>query len=318
MDDGFVTHPIAEMFANRLRKNRRKLKSWRARSGVSCYRLYDRDIPEIPLAVDVYDGRLHIAEYARPGGKPGWLDAAVAAAAMTLEVPPSSVFVKRRERQRGARQYDRVAVKGRRFEVTEGGHRFWVNLSDYLDTGLFLDHRETRARFASEAAGKRVLNLFCYTGAFTVYAAGAGAGATTSVDMSRTYLDWARDNMTLNGFDPGIKHRFLREDLVQMMDDPGDTRRGYDLIVVDPPTFSNSKKMRRPFDIQRDHGRLLRFARSRARDGAVIYFSTNFRRFKLDGAATDGMDVVDITEDTMPTDFRNQRIHRCFRMAVRS
>lgn len=302
----------ADMLANRLRKRARHLRKWARRQGVGCYRVYDRDIPEIPLAIDCYEGRLHMARYRRrdePG--PDWMEAMAQAAGAALEVPRERIFIKERQRQRGVAQYERLDRQRERFEVHEGGHRFLVDLGDYLDTGLFLDHRLTRARVEREAAGARFLNLFCYTGAFTVYAAAGGARETTSVDMSRTYLDWARDNLARNGF-TGPAHRLVRADVDVYLDEarPG----SFDLAVLDPPTFSNSKKMQDVLDIQRDHVALVNRTLALLRAGGVLYFSTNYRRFKLDDAHIRARDVADITAETIPEDFRNQRIHRCWRM----
>jgi len=309
----------AEIFANRLRKMARHLRRWPGR-GITCYRLYDRDIPEVPLAVDIYQGRLHIAEYDRPHDRTpaehaDWLDMLVGVASDVLDVPPKSIFLKRRQRQRGTDQYGRVSEEGSVYTVGEGGLAFEVNLSDYLDTGLFLDHRITREKVRSEADGKRMLNLFAYTGAFTVYAADGGAASTTTVDLSNTYLGWARRNMAANGFD-GPEHRFIHSDAMEFLRDhqPGDH---YDLAVIDPPTFSASKRTPDVFDIQRNHVELLGAAAALMPPGAVIYFSTNFRRFKLDVDSLRGLEIYDITRHTIPDDFRNKRIHRCWRMVVK-
>jgi len=308
----------AEMFRNRLKKRAHHLRKW-PRRGITCYRLYDRDIPEVPLAVDLYDGCLHLAEYDRPHDRTpaqhaDWLDLMARAAGEELGIPPADVFLKRRQRQRGHDQYDRFADAGRVFTVAEGGLRFRVNLSDYLDTGLFLDHRITRSMVRDAAAGRRFLNLFAYTGAFTVYAAAGGAASTTTVDLSRTYLDWARENLALNGF-AGDAHRTVRSDAAAFLGEyqPGPV---WDLAVVDPPTFSNSKTLDRDWDVQRDHAELLTRLAARMAPGGVIFFSTNFRRFGLDEPALAGLDVREITRQTIPDDFRNQRIHRCWRLTV--
>ena len=304
------------MLANRLRKRARHLRKWARREGVSCYRLYDRDIPEIPLSIDWYEGRLHVTRYQRQlEHGPEWVEAMVAAAAAALEVPPERVYIKERRRQRGTAQYERLAPGEERIEVGEGGHRFLVDLGGYVDTGLFLDHRPTRARVQAEAAGARFLNLYGYTGAFTVYAAAGGARETVSVDLSRTYLDWARDNMALNGF-TGPAHTFVRADVDIYLDTAGlDTAGpGFDLAVLDPPTFSNSKKMAGVLDIQRDHVALIDRTLALLRAGGVLYFSTNYRRFKLDAEAIHARELVDITGETIPPDFRDTRVHRCWRI----
>ncbi len=303
----------AEMLANRLRKRSRHLAKWARRSGVSCYRLYDCDIPEIPLVIDWYEGRLHISVYARAGDPvrdDAWLEAMASAAAAALGVAREDTFAKRRAGQTGAKQYDRLGDARAVFTVTEAGLRFRVNLSDYVDTGLFLDHRETRVRVGREAAGKRFLNLFCYTGAFTVHAAAGGALATTSVDLSKTYLDWAGENLRLNGFD-GPEHELVRADALEFLE------RGsgpYDLAVLDPPTFSNSKKMRGELDLQRDHAKLVNATLRRLVPGGVLWFSTNFRRFKIDLPALEASAVEDVSRATLPEDFPDPRTRYCWRM----
>lgn len=308
----------ATEFAARLAKRARHLRKWPAR-GVTCYRLYDRDIPEVPFAVDRYEDAIVVAEYERPHDRTpaehaDWLDLMAKTMAKTLEVPRSEVYFRKRERQRGEdSQYQRVADEGAFRTVNEGGLRFRVNLSDYLDTGLFLDHRVTRGKVRDESAGKRVLNLFAYTGSFTVYAAAGGAVATTTVDLSQTYLDWADKNLQLNGFEGGMTHRLVRADSRAYVDTlPKEPL--FDLVVVDPPTFSNSKRLDDDWDVQRDAVPLLMAIRKRLSDGGVVYFSTNFRRFKLDEPALAGYTVREISKQTVPEDFRNERIHRCWRM----
>ena len=308
----------AGMFRNRLLKRAHHLRRWPGR-GITCYRLYDRDIPEVPLAVDVYDGHLHLAEYDRPDDRTpaqhaDWLDLMARSAGQAMDIPAGNVFLKRRQRQRGIDQYEKFSDENRTVIVAEAGLKFRVNLSDYLDTGLFLDHRITRSLIRDESAGLRMLNLFAYTGAFSVYAAAGGAKATTTVDLSNTYLDWARDNMALNGF-AGPEHRFARSDAPGFLLDyaPGSV---WDLAVVDPPTFSNSTMVKIDWDIQTRHAELLTALAARMSGGGVIYFSTNFRRFKLDehALAHAGVSVHEITGRTIPEDFRNKRIHRCWRM----
>lgn len=306
----------AEMLCNRVRKSVKHLRKWARREQVSCYRVYDRDIPEIPLAVDWYDGRLHVAEYARADEpRPDWVEGLAAAVAATLDVPATRVFVKHRQRQRGASQYE-AAGGGERFVVSEGGLRFYVNLSDYIDTGLFLDHRPLRARLRAEARGKRVLNLFCYTAAFTVYAAAGGASSSLSIDLSNTYLDWAADNFALNEVEPS-RHRLLRDDVQRFVAAPGPVEP-FDLAIVDPPTFSNSKRMTDVLDVQRDHAALINGTLRLLRPGGYLYFSTNHRRFKLDVAALASADITDISAATIPPDFRNDKIHRCWRIGTRA
>jgi 23S rRNA G2069 N7-methylase RlmK/C1962 C5-methylase RlmI len=232
-----------------------------------------------------------------------------------LEVPRERIFLKHRDRQRGTSQYGKVDSRQARFVVEEGGLKFLVNLSDYVDTGLFLDHRITRQMVRDTAAEKRFLNLFGYTGAFTVYAAAGGAASTTTVDKSATYIDWARENLSLNDF-TGPDHRLVQSDIRAFLDGLS-TRDEWDLVVLDPPTFSNTKGLETPWDVQRDHGSLLRQLSRHIIPGGVVFFSTNFRRFKLDEGALTDFTVRDITRQTIPEDFRNQRIHACWRLVKR-
>jgi 23S rRNA G2069 N7-methylase RlmK/C1962 C5-methylase RlmI len=305
------------MFANRLRKTDKHLRPWAKREQVTCFRLYDRDIPEVPLAVDRYEDHLHVAQYAAEHKAhteaPGWLDAMVEAAGAALDVPPARVHLKRRERQREGRQYERFDTTGARFVAHEGGRKLWVNLDDYLDTGLFLDHRPLRLHVGASAAGQRFLNLFCYTAAFTVHAAAGGARSSTSVDLSNTYLDWARDNLALNGMDRP-EHRLVRADVRLFLDDAYRRGEAYDVVVIDPPTFSRSKKTEVDLDLQRDHVALLQAVLRVVRPQGVVWFSTNNRRFRLDDAAFAGAAAEDVSEWSIPPDFRDRRIHRCWKL----
>jgi len=301
---------VVEMFANRVRKNARHLAKWARREHVSCYRIYDRDIPEVPVTLDSYAGALVLNDYRIEQHDVAWLDALASSAKQTLEA--SEVFVKQRERlaHRGdGGQYERLDERGAWRTVNEGGHQFRVNLSDYIDTGLFLDHRVTRARAAKEPASS-MLNLFCYTGAFTVYGAAAGM-QTTSVDLSKTYLDWARQNLELNKLDGELIHADVREFLA----DAKRSGRRWDLAVVDPPTFSNSKRMDYTWDVQRDHAALLDDVVVVTSN--VIWFSTNLRKFKLEWTH-ERAQVSDETHATLPPDFRDKRIHHAFRIALAS
>jgi len=309
----------AEMVANRLRKNRRRLSPWLRREGISCYRVYDADIPEYAAAVDIYNGHPHIAEYAAPKSVPDdtanrRLEALVQAVCNVFEVPAvDRVAVKRRERQKGPGQYQRLEQTGERLVVSEGAVKALVNLHDYLDTGLFLDHRPLRTWVAQEAKGRHFLNLFSYTGAATLHAAAGGATTSTSVDASATYLDWFGDNLALNGFSDR-QHRAIRADVRSWL---AEETRQYDLIMLDPPSFSNSKR-HDDFDVQRDHFALLELAMARLTGEGCLYFSTNSRRFKLDARALEKWQVSDITQQSIPEDFRrNQRIHACWRITHR-
>lgn len=307
----------AEEFANRLKKLARHLRRWPTKRGISCYRIYERDIPEVPLVVDRYEDALHIAEVERPHDRTAaehadWLDLMCRTATEVLEVPRDAVFLKYRARQRGTSQYERVSDRQEFRIVTEGGLKFQVNLSDYLDTGLFLDHRITRSMVRDAAEGQRFLNLFCYTGAFTVYAAAGGAASTTSVDLSGNYLDWAVENLQLNGL-AGPQHRLVRADAEEFLADLQPDER-FDLAVVDPPTFSNSKRLEHDWDVQLGHVPLLYQLIEHMAPEGVIYFSTNSRRFKLDEAALTDVTIREISKQTVPEDFRNKRIHRCWRL----
>lgn len=307
----------AELFRSRLRKRARHFRRWPTRQGITCFRLYERDIPEIPLIVDRYEDHLHITEYERPHERDAaqhadWLDLMQQTACDTLDIKRGKAFFKSRQRQRGIKQHEQVADRKHELTVTEGGLQFIVNLSDYIDTGLFLDHRITRQMVREAAAGTRFLNLFGYTGSFSVYASSGGARHTTTVDLSRSNLDWAARNMTLNEFRGG-QHLFIRNEARQFLDElpPGET---YDLAVVDPPTFSNSKRSTDDWDVQRDHAALLNAVLQHMTPGGLIFFSNNFRRFKLDADQIASSQIHEISKQTVPEDFRNRRIHRCWRI----
>lgn len=302
-----------QMFANRLQKNLKQLGKWAKKTGVECYRLYDADMPEYAVAVDLYRDWVHVQEYAAPRSidpqkaQTRLLDA-LAAIPVALGISSDKVVIKRRERQTGTRQYERQDQQGRFMEVSEGGVKLLVNLTDYLDTGLFLDHRPLRLRIQKEAAGKRFLNLFCYTATATVHAARGGARSTTSVDLSKTYLDWARRNLALNGFSD--KQRLEQGNVMQWL---AEDRGEYDLIFIDPPTFSNSKRMEGVFDVQRDQVELIDLAMARLAPGGVLYFSNNFRKFVLDEGVQARYQVKEISEQTLDPDFvRNPKIHRAW------
>ncbi len=334
--------PGAGMLANRLRKNLKDLGRWARKEQIDCYRLYDADMPEYNLAVDLYQGEklwVHLQEYEAPkkvdsNKARARLKEALAVVPEVLGIPQEQLFFKVRQRQKGAAQYEKQAAEQQFYQVREGGLSFWVNFSDYLDTGLFLDHRITRRMVAELAKGKRVLNLFAYTGSATVYAAAGGAVSTTTLDMSNTYLEWAKRNMVLNGFS-GDEHEFVQTDCLQWLVDQARlaersssgiavdspwSRRGkyFDLIFLDPPTFSTSKRMQKSFDVQRDHIELLKDALALLAPAGVLIFSNNYRRFKLNEDALTGVDIEDITRQTLPRDFaRNPRIHRCWKITKR-
>ncbi|MGD8308962.1 MAG: bifunctional 23S rRNA (guanine(2069)-N(7))-methyltransferase RlmK/23S rRNA (guanine(2445)-N(2))-methyltransferase RlmL [Chromatiales bacterium] len=299
---------------NRLRKNLRTLGRWAEREGIECYRLYDADIPELAVAVDLYGEWVHVQEYAPPPSvdparAAQRLQQIMAVLPLALERPPGQIALKVRRRQRGPDQYGRQAQRQEWQEVGEGPARLLVNLTDYLDTGLFLDHRPTRAMIREMARGRRFLNLFCYTAAASVHAGLGGAASTLSVDLSRTYLDWARRNLELNGLS-GATHRLVRADCRQWV---AACAERFDLIFLDPPTFSASKRMTGTWDVQRDHPGMIRATAALLAPGGTLIFSTNHRRFRLDREALAGLEIEDISRRTLPRDFaRNPRTHQCF------
>ena len=320
--------PGAAMFANRLRKNLKMLSGWARKESISCYRIYDADMPEYAFAIDLYQsdpqgvtGRwLYVQEYAPPdtvdrARARARREEALSVLPEVTGLPTDAIHWRTRRPQKGGRQYRALDDSGERVVVEEHSLKFLVNFTDYLDTGLFLDHRLTRARIRAAADGRRFLNLFCYTGSATVHAAAGGARTTTSVDMSRTYLDWARRNMRINGFH-GAAHRYEQADcLAWLAEDDGER---YELIFLDPPTFSNSSRMQREFDVQRDHVGLIHSTLAHLAPGGCLLFSTNFRRFELDRAALTDLEVSDVTRATIPRDFaRDRRIHHCFELRRR-
>lgn len=299
-------------FENRLKKNAKHRFKWAARQGLTAFRLYDLDMPEWPFAVDWYAGYAHVMEYPRrKQRRDGTLEAArdevVRAVGAALALPPERIFTKTHEPMPwGRAQYGRLAQASTTVQVEENGLRFECNLSDYLDTGLFLDHRNTRQRVRDEAKGTRFLNLFAYTGSFSVYARAGGAAETTTVDLSNTYADWAERNLRLNGFDVGPKHRVVRADVLGWLD----TAKGpFDLVVLDPPSFSSSKKMGRRFEVQRDHRHLVTQVLGLLAPGGTLYFSTNFLDFTLDARLAP---EEELTPRSIPEDFR-RTVHRCWR-----
>ena len=317
--------PGAQMFANRVKKNLRELEGWAGKEGVSCFRVYDADMPEYAFAIDRYQGEelwLNVQEYQAPRS----IDAKAVRARRdeALSVLPElfgigldHIHLRTRRRTRRGEQYERRGSESQFVTVQEAGLKFLVNFTDYIDTGLFLDHRPTRALLREAAAGKRFLNLFCYTGSATVHAAAGGARNTLSVDLSNTYLEWARRNLEINGF-TGKQHQLVRADCLAWLAEQvslGERGPRFGLVFLDPPTFSNSKRMREVLDVQRDHVELIRRAVALLTPDGELIFSTNFERFRLDQAALAELDVQDVTAATVPRDFaRNPRIHQCFRI----
>ena len=308
-------------FANRLGKNAKHYLKWARRHNIEAWRLYDRDIPQFPFAIDVYGGQIHLQEYdtgwlMQPEEYETWLSEVLEAVAFITGFAPADIHLKRRERQKGTQQYEETGKAGADFIVHEHGRRFWVNLEKYLDTGLFLDHRNTRQRVGEMAAGKRFLNLFAYTGSFSVYAATGGAAASETVDLSNTYLDWARRNFELNGIDEA-RHQIVRADVFQYLQAAAQAGKTFDLIVMDPPSFSNSKKMLDILDIQRDHQKLIDGAMALLASDGLLFFSNNLRSFALDEAVAQKYAVKDISKQSVPEDFRNKKIHQCWEIRHR-
>jgi 23S rRNA (guanine2445-N2)-methyltransferase / 23S rRNA (guanine2069-N7)-methyltransferase len=312
--------PGAQMFANRLRKNLQRLEPWAERQHIDCFRVYDADMPEYAFAIDLY-GReprhVYVQEYAPPKtvnqeSARERRREALAVLPDVLAVPIGQVHSRVRKPQKGSEQYEKRDSQGERYAVQEGGLKFWVNFRDYLDTGLFLDHRLVREMLREWAQGGDFLNLFCYTGSATVYAAAGGARSSASVDLSNTYLDWAHENLLLNGL-RGPEHELYRADCLQWLEEQEPRGPRFDLIFVDPPTFSNSKRMDGVLDVQRDHAGMIRRSMKLLRPSGRLVFSTNYTRFKLDATALADFRIEDISDRTIPKDFaRHARIHRCF------
>ena len=307
---------LAEDFANRLRKNLKKFEKWARQEGIECYRLYDADLPEYNVAIDRYADWVVVQEYAPPKTVDAHkarqrLFDIIAATIAVLDMAPNKLVLKTRERQKGKNQYQKMAEKGDFIEVQEYNARLWVNLTDYLDTGLFLDHRIARRMLGQMSKGKDFLNLFSYTGSASAHAGLGGARSTTTVDMSRTYLEWAERNLRLNGL-TGRAHRLMQADVLGWL---RESTEQFDLIFIDPPTFSNSKRMEDAFDVQRDHIRLMTDLKRLLRKGGTIMFSNNKRGFRMDhdGLAALGLKAQEISQKTLSQDFaRNRQIHNCW------
>ena len=316
-----VSSEVAVDFANRLQKNIKKIEKWAKQLGLDAYRLYDADLPEYNLAVDRYADHIVVQEYAAPKNidenkaRQRLLDA-VNATLQVTGIETNKLILKVRQKQKGTNQYEKLANKGEYFYVNEYGAKLWVNLTDYLDTGLFLDHRLTRKMLGEMAQGKDFLNLFAYTGSATVHAALGKAKSTTTVDMSNTYLNWAEQNLLLNDIE-GKQHKLIQADCLQWLEK---CDRQFDLIFVDPPTFSNSKRMEDSWDVQRDHIKLMTNLKRILRPNGTVVFSNNKRGFKMDFAKLEelGLSAVEISHKTLPLDFeRNKQIHNCWLVTLK-
>ena len=316
------TSEQAEFFANRLKKRYKHLWRYAGRIGTNAFRVYHRDIPELPFVVDWYDNHLHVSEYERPHDRgaaehDAWLHTMIDTASRALTVPRERVFLKRRDRQRGSDQYEVVARRGYTLDIVERELVFRVNLSDYVDTGLFLDHRDLRLYVAKRAYGKRILNLFAYTGGFTVYAAAAGAKSSLTIDLSATYTGWTRDNLKLNGL-LAPHHEVRKADVLQEVKQLIDERRRFDIVVLDPPVFSNSKNMRGTWDLQRDHAWLIRTCGKLLAPSGELVFSTHKKRFQFRRDELGPVEIHRLTKATMPEDFRGTNVHSAWSIRNRS
>jgi len=312
-----------QMFRNRLTKMFRHSSKLAKRQGITCYRVYDHDLPEFPFCVELYEDKIYLAEYKRRHGMTdeeheAWLEECLPAITEIIGIPDERIYFRQRQRQSGrTAQYEKLASEQEFFIAKEAGLQFRINLTDYLDTGLFLDHRITRGMVREEAKDKQVLNLFCYTGSFSVYAAAGGAARVDSVDLSKTYLNWAEENMALNQISKSPnpefpKSAFIHADVKQWLDStPAEV---YDLVIMDPPTFSNSKRMKDFLDIQRDHADLINKTLRAMKPGGVLYFSTNYRKFQLETEKILAASVKDITKATTPFDFQGKLFRYCYRL----
>lgn len=305
------------MFRNRLSKVYRHISKQAARQSITCFRIYDHDLPEAPFIIEKYDDKLYVSEYKRQHGMDddahgAWLEGCKSVMTEVTGVPESQIYIKLRKRKENRLdQYQKLEEQKAEFAVMEGGLQFLVNLSDYLDTGLFLDHRITRGMVREESNGKRVLNLFCYTGSFSVYAVAGGAQKVVSVDLSKTYLNWAERNMQRN-FPQFAGAEFVHADVLPYLKTL--SPNSFDLIVLDPPTFSNSKRMKNILDVQRDHVAMINDCLQALTAGGILYFSTNYTRFALDAQNIKATSVKDITKATTPFDFAGKLQRPCFKI----
>ena len=302
-------------FENRLTKVYKHIGKIARKQNLACFRVYDVDLPEFPFIIDVYKDLVYVAEYKSKHklseeDYETWLNTSLEIIQEVFGVEKENVFLKLRERQKGEQQYSKLNQEKKELIVDEHGLSFIVNLSDYLDTGLFLDHRLTRQKVKENASGKRVLNLFSYTGSFSVYAASGNASKITTVDLSKTYINWAKRNLTYNKLYNDEKHEFIQADVLQYLKtvEPN----SYDLVILDPPTFSNSKRMEDIFDIQRDHVTIINQCLNILAENGILIFSTNYRNFILENEQLSSQKIKDITKQTTPFDFEGKLKRKCF------
>ena len=306
------------MFQNRLLKVYKHKSKQAKRLNIECWRIYDHDLPEFPFCIELYGNKVYVAEYLRRHGMTDeeheqWLENCITIICNILNLPNENAFIKQRKRMHHrSQQYEKLATEKEYFTVTENGLKFLVNLTDYLDTGLFLDHRTTRQMVKEQCNNKHVLNLFAYTGSFSVYAAAGNAASVTTVDLSKTYLQWAEDNFKLNEFKGDKKYQFVHADVKQYLKTLNPN--SFDLVVMDPPTFSNSKRMKDILDIQQDHVELINDVMNILSPNGVLYFSTNYTKFVLDVANIKASLIKDITKTTTPFDFEGKLKRWCFKI----
>ncbi|MCV2509120.1 MAG: class I SAM-dependent methyltransferase [Neisseriaceae bacterium] len=305
-----------ESLTNRIKKNLKPLRKWSEKNQFEAFRIYDRDIPQFPFMIDIYGQELHIQEYDTGWIMPedeyiAWLSGVKNAVSTATQYPIKNFHFKRRAKQKGKSQYEKQANRGREYAVREGENFFLVNLEEYIDTGLFLDHRPMRLYVGEHSKGKRILNLFCYTGSFTVHAAKGGASYSESVDLTSTYIEWARRNFMLNEMDLNA-HHLMKQDVFMYLVEAIQHNKKFDLIVLDPPSFSNSKKMLETLDIQKDHERLINQTMQLLNPDGILIFSNNFRNFQLSDQLTGQHKVENKTNMSIPIDFRNKKIHQCW------
>jgi 23S rRNA (cytosine1962-C5)-methyltransferase len=308
------------MFENRLLKVYKHKSKQAKRLNVSCYRVYDHDLPEFPFAIELYGDKIYVAEYRRRHNMSdeeheAWLQQSFEVISKVLNLPIETIYSRERKRQshRDKEQYEKQNSAQEFFKVEENGLQFLINLTDYLDTGLFLDHRTTRTIVREASNDKRVLNLFCYTGSFSVYAASGNAASVTSVDLSKTYLEWANDNFIINQLKDKNKYHFIHADVTQYLKTL--EKDSFDLMIIDPPTFSNSKRMKDFFDVQKDHVELINDALHALSPNGIIYFSTNYSRFVLDEQNIKASSTKNITKQTTPFDFEGKLKRFCFKIS---